>query len=747
MKRLSLIIVAMLLGIVSLMACPGYSKPVNVMQPDGTTITLLMHGDEFRHFVTTIDGYTVAKNEDGYYCYAEKDCEGQLQATGMIAMNPAERDERELSFLTGRQKMVIPEMTAYQKEMKARSLQMRRDYASLTDGTRRNRAGGIWEVIDYSQFKGLLILVEFSDRTFTIADPQSFYQRLTSEKNLHDTSRQFFPVDVEGSARDYFFDNSLGAFDPTFDVVGPVQIDAKSTDMGGSKITLQGMSSILKKVLSQIDSKVDFSKYDLDNDGVIDMCYFIFAGFGSNYTGNNEKYLWPHADNYTEAARWMNMRYDNRYLGRYACSVEMQGWELASVGYRHLDGIGTICHEFSHVLGLADHYDTDYAESGTAPTAGGWDIMSGGSDFNYGLTPPGYNAFERYVLEFSTPREIDQEGKYSLNPFNSSNESFILRSGTDGEDFYIENRQKQGWDSFLPGHGMLVWRADLSDADVWRYNIVNVSPDNMHFELLKAVPGKDMESEYTPFPGKGSNTDLTTTTSPALISSKRTEAPFNLYDITESKDGIITFEAKKEQKYKTLTEDFEMMNVTTADANDVKGVFCNWNFKDAVVERLTGIYGHGEQAVMVKRNGSIESSVLPVTLHNLSFTIWSGGYQTRVTTRYKAAGDTSWTIIPSKNGKNTEVIDKNSSTILSYSNAIPKGSQFQILVQGVNAATVGHIDDITVSVKDEGTNIDAIESIQVAHRNNSQTYNLNGQKVGSHYRGITIRNGKKSILR
>jgi hypothetical protein len=63
MKRLSLIIIAMLLATVSLMARPGCSKPVSVKQPDGTTVTLLMHGDEFRHFMTTTDGYTVAKDE------------------------------------------------------------------------------------------------------------------------------------------------------------------------------------------------------------------------------------------------------------------------------------------------------------------------------------------------------------------------------------------------------------------------------------------------------------------------------------------------------------------------------------------------------------------------------------------------------------------------------------------------------------------------------------------------------------
>ena len=378
---------------------------------------------------------------------------------------------------------------------------------------------------------------------------------------------------------------------------------------------------------------------------------------------------------------------------------------------------------------------------------GEWDIMSGGSYLNNGITPAGYNAFERYVLGFATPAEINAEGNYTLNPFDTSNECLILQSGTQDELFFIENRQLQGWDSYLPGHGMLVWRADLSDSYVWENNLVNVTPDNMHFELLNAAPGRSLETAYAPFPGNGNICDLTTDAQPALVSSKRTYEPFNLYDITESADGVISFEATKELKYKRLTEDFEMMDVTTADATDVKGVFCNWDLNNAVVEWLTDTYGNGQQAVKVKRNGTLESSPLPFTLRNLSFQVWSENYQTRVTTRYKAENSSSWTIIPSNNGKSTEIISPNSTATLSYNMVIPKGYQIQIFVQGGNAATVAHIDDITVSIKDDDANTDAIESIQVAHRDNSQTYNLNGQKVGNHYRGIIIRNGKKHLTR
>ena len=77
-KRLSILMMTLLLGTASLWARPGYSKPVDVLQPDGTTVTLLMHGDEFLSYMTTTDGYTVVKGDNGFYCYAEKQDGGTL---------------------------------------------------------------------------------------------------------------------------------------------------------------------------------------------------------------------------------------------------------------------------------------------------------------------------------------------------------------------------------------------------------------------------------------------------------------------------------------------------------------------------------------------------------------------------------------------------------------------------------------------------------------------------------------------
>lgn len=732
MKKISLLIIAILLGSVSLMARPGYSKPVDVKQPDGTTVTLLMHGDEFRHFMTTTDGFTVVEGDDGFYRYADKDSDGQLIATDVIAKNPDARNDSQRSFLANRKKMVAPEMTEFQKEMKANRLLMQRDYTALksSNGVRTNRAGTLWPNIYYSKFKGLIVLVEFSDRKFLTEDPQSLYQKLTSEKNYQDTSHEHFPVDVEGSARDYFYDNSMGIFDPTFDVVGPVQISKKATDIGGSNPSPQIMGPIFKEALSGIDSQIDFSQYDMNNDGTIDMVYFIFAGYSSHMPGNNSNYLWPHANDFSQNARWFGLIFDQKKFGRYACSVEFLDTEQYADEHQYLDGIGTICHEFSHVLGLADHYDTDYAENGQAKAPDDWDIMASGTDGNYGLNPVGYNAFERHVLGFATPKTLDVAGSYTINPLNTSNEFYILNTGTNKEDFYIENRQQTRWDRFLPGHGMLVWRADLTNDYVWENNYVNNVLGNEHFELLS----------------EGHANDLTTNTFPALKSSKGQNALFNLYDITESEDGIITFEASTDNKFSNVTEDFEAMDITTADATDVKGVFCNWNLAKATIEETENTIGKGARMVKLAKSGYLETTAFTKPVYKISFSVWNGNAIVRINAKYKNANDDSWTTLTNSNGNTTESISRNASTTITFNAPLYAGSQFRITMQSSGSSAATYIDDIVFTYKDIDTN--AIESIQVARPDNSQTYNLNGQRVvGNHYRGITICNGKKSVKR
>ena len=737
---------SLLLNVAVMWGRPAYSKPVDILQPDGTTVTLVMHGDEFQSFTTTVDGYTVIKGSDGFYRYAVK--QGNvLTASALVARNAEARQETEKAFLNSIQKMERPEMSEAGKQWKEQVSKMYRStYESLEHGQRRAiTPGAISERINYSQFKGLVVLVNWSDKAFKMVSPQGFYQKLTSEKNYKDDSKSVYPYDVKGSVRDYFYDNSLGIFDPTFDVVGPVTIslsceypwpkDAQGNVRAGWDTRI---SNILKAVLAEADKTVDFNNYDLNNDGVIDMVYVIFAGYGSYMQGNNMKFMWPHANDYSEyvnayqrARDYFNFpSYDGKKFGRYACSVEIQDFEALASQHAYPDGIGTMCHEFSHVLGLADHYQTQNSET-PAQTPGDYDLMDNGGDFNQGLSPVGYSAFERYVLGFAdnTVTTLEVAGNYSLEPFNTSNKAFIVKTKKNGEVFYVENRQKQGWDQSLPKHGLLVWRVDTSDPKKFTSNTVNVSAGN---ECLQLV-------DNAPFTG----IDLTPATN-AVWEAKG--AAIDLYDITTN-GGVISFEAGKDL-YPPTVEDFEATPVAQSGATALAGKFCSWSLQNAeIAETATAGYGTGQHVAVLHKGGMLTSSVLEKEIRELKFTVKNSSESViRFYLRTSTDGGTTWTAFPTSASFTT--INKNVSRSVQYF-GIPAGCQFQLAVTTTTSSATSatcYIDNIEVTFKKDASGIESVTTAP-AVKGNGALYNLAGQRVADGYKGLVIMNGKKVVMK
>ena len=726
-----MILMTMLLSTASLWARPALSTPVDVKQPDGTVITLCLRGDEFLSFTTTIDGYTVVKGADGFYRYAEKGADGQLTATEVIARNPEARTTQDLSFLAARKKMVAPAMSESSRQMKYMTAQL---YNPLyrKDALSHRSPTSIWKPINYENFKGLVVLVEWKDCQFTIANPQSFYQELTNESNLSDTSKKHYPVNVNGSARDYFRDNSMGIFDPTFDVVGPVTIDYSCTypapkDENGivSDGYVERIINIIKAVMKQVDGNVDFTQYDLDNNGTIDMVYFIFAGYGSYVQGNDYHYLWPHANDFSDFSQWYGMQYDGKKFGRYACSVELQDLESQKAQHQYLDGIGTICHEFSHVLGLADHYDADYEENGQSNDPGAYDVMAGGADFNYGLTPVGYNAFERHVLGFVEPTVLTEAGSYSLEAFATGNQAYILKTGSKDDDFYLENRQKTGWDRFLPGHGLLVWRADTSKPSVWKNNTVNCNANHNYFALVTTAPNG------------GKVVDLTSTTDPALVSWAGQPATMNLYDITEE-GGVVTFTASKEA-YQSVIEDFEQSPQSESGATGVKGVYCTWDLNNASIEQVDG-----SNAVKLMRSGTLTSSVFEKGVRSLAFTVKNGSEAVKVGLKVSTDGG-SFAYFKNTDGKTQVDIKKNEEASFFYRD-IPANSKIQITMISTKASAYCYLDNLEATFYDNEIPT-GITEVQDSKFMVNGYYNLNGQRVTTPSKGLYIVNGKKVVVK
>ena len=565
-------------------AVPADPTPAQVTQPDGTKLTLVLHGDEFLNYLTTSDGYTVVKNKAGYYTYA------RLDGNQLVPSNIIARDSRTAAdnvYLASVPKCLTSP---------AQVLQGKRMLNHRNDLLRGIGHGGH---MDYDKFRGLIILINYTDRNFNDYVPSNytpidFYEAMI---NSHDYQGYTLPygtkVEAMGSVRDYYYDNSFHQFDPHFDILGPVDVPYRCTDAHQFKC-----DSIFFAALEALDPEVDFSQYDTDGDGTADMVFFMVAGHGSDVTANDRDYLWPHMKDFTESPVL-----DGVNFKLYACSTNMTGEENEYyTNFNNVAGIGTICHEFSHCLGLPDFYDTDGLGSGGTNSKHPmtWSVMASGFRSNNGRNPAGYSLFERFALRFAQPTLIEGEGTISIPALEKSNSGYRLNTANEGEFFIIENRQRIKWDKNLAGPGMLIWRVDSSNVDVWEHNLVNSDPNHMYYELLRANFSGISDSYNDPFPGVSNVTTITNITEPNMRTWDGKMNKYAFVNIAQA-DSIITFDVITDLS-KASIEDFEKMPVgETLNERGVAGVYANWDFYNcAVVD--TAQVGNGHVAAL--RNGS-----------------------------------------------------------------------------------------------------------------------------------------------
>ncbi len=668
MRKYILAAAAVVMATLQCLAVPAIPTPVTVDQPDGSQLTVRLHGDEFYHYYTTLDGYTIVKNDAGYYVYAQK-VDGALAPTATVAREQAQRSAADQALLASLGKNLIDDKAAGT----SRKARAQRDQAMKAAR------------YDYSKFRGLVILVQFNDCKFSRSDAADFYNKMINQQNYTGFTNEDGTVNAygsfTGSVRDYFYDNSMGKFNPNFDVVGPVTIDLSVNYANGT----QNMTPILSRALKQAKSLVNWADYDTDNDGTIDMIYFLFAGVGSN-TGEASQHIWPHASYFTYSI-------GGKYTGRYACSCEYYS-ERAGI----FDGIGTICHEFGHVLGLPDLYDTDYSSSGgESVTQGTWEIMSGGSYNNYARTPVGYSAYDRYAVGFNTPKVIDAAGDYTLPPINTSNESLILKTPTTGEYFMLENRQLSGWDAYCPGHGMLINHLDSTNVTAWTSNQVNVNPNHNYYKFMPAG-GATSSSASDPFPGTNSVTMLTNATEPSLLSWAQDNCPLIITSISET-DGNIVLKVADDAVVGDV-EDFESMEATTSTSlSDVQGKYATWSFTKCNVTAPGSGKATGEHSVSMKLPSAITSGDTYYDAYQVSFKIYNPLSMTvKYTLSTSTDGGATWTSAASATGETTQSVAASGVHMLYWvvNTSQDTPTRYRVIQSAGSKTSAVYLDDFTL---------------------------------------------------
>lgn len=505
-------------------------EPITVTQPDGSALTIKKTGDEVLSFTTTADGIILHESK-GLYTYGTVASDGTVHSTGIAA---ADADTRAVVPSQGLTRLSDIDLTAIEATP---AIALRRAQTVINPqqdaDTRRSPHSGVG--LMFSSFpnrgnvKGLVILVEYSDVKFTIDNPSQYYNDMMNRPG-------FDQYGGTGSALDYFTENSSGVFVPDFDVYGPVTLPHERAYYGEETGTTKDIRAFKMAVdaCSILDDSVDFSLYDTDGDNEIDNVYIFYAGQGQASYGPSES-VWPHAW-YVRDGAGMNCRYDGKILNRYACSNE---WERTRP-----DGVGTFIHEFSHVMGLPDLYAT--AGEWLWCTPGSWSCMDYGPYNNDGRTPPNYSAFERNALGWTEPINLDAEPATITLGDITSNRCAIIPTENPSEFFLLENRQRTGWDAFLPGHGMLIWHIDYNSR-IFASNNVNNAAEHQYVDIVEAGGKADSGNSTTmatyPFPGTKKVTSFTATTTPALVSWNGRKIDVPITDITEH-NGLITFKSK-----------------------------------------------------------------------------------------------------------------------------------------------------------------------------------------------------------
>lgn len=441
----------------------------DVRQADGTTLRVTLCGDEWFNYYMTTDGVPLVLSDDGRsLCYA--DCIGfALSSTGVLAHEAAERtaDEQRLLATTGSIDAMMPMARAMQRQANQRRALQKGNYVGV--------------------FKGIVILIDFPDRSFSMENPQQFYSEMLNADG-------FSMYNSPGSVHNYFLDQSEGQLDLTFDVVGPITASRNSNgyyNNGNERVRSELVPEMVRAAAGQVTLK----DYDWNGDGEIEQVMFIYAGYtSSDYypeidsTVVAKDCIWPH-----EWSLSSPLSIDGVKVSTYACSNER--WIDNSIA-----GFGTLCHEFSHCMGLPDLYDVRYDSSVSAN--GGimdkWDIMDGGNYNHGGWVPAGYSGYERIYCGWRTP--IDLNEPVSIRGMQALNDGGPLYTLTNDcassrvEEFYVlENRQKQKWDRYVPGHGLLVTHVDYS-ASAWANNSVN--DDLNHLRQIYIPADNDLLCYY-----------------------------------------------------------------------------------------------------------------------------------------------------------------------------------------------------------------------------------------------------------
>lgn len=563
MKIRNFIVMALLLVATTLSAAKMQPGATLVRQSDGTTITVRGYGDENLSYFVASDGALLCQDGTDFFV-ARVATDGTLASTGMLAHETSLRTAAELTAVKAQNRKLF--YSSLQSH--AQAARLRRE-PMATNSTLLPCTGSP---------KVLVLLVEFSDTTFSVSNPKETFDKYLNAKEPFDSSTDTDMGKNYGSVGRYFADVSFGKFTPQFDVVGPVTLAQPLKYYGAGASSSENTSALFRDACTAVDADVDFSQYDSNGDGNADLVFIIFAGYSQSISGNSTDCIYPKSGQLS-----MSDTFDGVKIARYGLSSELNYNPYYG---KVINGVGLFCHEFSHCLGLGDIYATTSATSMLVNHCMDyWSLMDAGEYTYNGYRPTEYTAWERERLGWLTIDTLSEATDVELKPLSLGGKAYRVINDNDatGREYYtLENVQKTGWNRSARGHGMMVTHIDYSENDFSLYGAkVNATAYHPRMTLLAAdglfVPETYIEQTVTEstdakvkewnsalyekyagqvftndmykaeaagdlYPGTSATTALTDTSAPMdawVYTGSHMGKPIT--DIAEAADGTVTF--------------------------------------------------------------------------------------------------------------------------------------------------------------------------------------------------------------
>ena len=539
-------------------AAKAYPLPITITQADGTPLTIILRGDEHYHWYMTEDGALLCRQGNAYYV-AAVEADGSLTATKQLAHNKDLRSDVERELISKQDRI------AFSTRVKAKSARRR---ASIEDDLLSEQT-----LFPHSGTpKAVVILAEFQDTPFTITNPRRSFEQYLNGKG-RSVNYDNGEASNLSSVAQYFSDMSFKKFIPQFDIYGPVKLPDSLKYYGGNSYNKNGdliqtdvhFGNLIKDACTLMNDSLDFSAYDANNDGYVDLVYIVYAGFSESLSGNSSDCIWPKSG-------FQNFgKFDGKTVARYGVNNELNGFPgtYSNPPLYRINGIGLFCHEFSHTLGLPDLYQSNNQACDNNHEMEFWDLMDGGEYTKNGNVPTPYTAWEREAMGWMNIETLSEQGQLQLTPIQEGGKAYrILNDNATNEYYIIENIQERGWydaksnGNSIKGHGMLVYHVDYNKSYFTLGQKPNETKNHPRMTivaadgLLQSLDNSESLTHYyqemngDPFPGTSGVTsltdDMTRQDGKSMLYTYTGKLNKPIYNIKEDEDGVISFDFMKD---------------------------------------------------------------------------------------------------------------------------------------------------------------------------------------------------------